>query len=73
LAVLRKIARHAATKNFLAPLLQTRLSGDDYSGLLANHIAKGRELSRAVIARFGHIEDPALSAADPPPRAVIGG
>ena len=49
------------------------LSGDDCSGSLANHIAKGENVGRAAIAQlFGHIEGPALAVADPPAR-VVGG
>ena len=41
LAARRKIAHHDATKNFLGRFSNERLSGDDYSELLAKLIAKG--------------------------------
>jgi hypothetical protein len=41
LAARRKIAPHDATKNIPGRFPGERWSGDDYSGSLANHIAKG--------------------------------
>jgi hypothetical protein len=53
LAARRKIAHHDATKKFhRAASLNERLSGDDYSGSLANHIATGENAVVRAYQRF---------------------
>ncbi len=47
-----------------------RLSGDGYSGSLANRIATGENASIGQL--FGQIEGPALSVACPPAKVVAG-
>jgi hypothetical protein len=72
LAARRKIAHHDATKNFhWAASLNERLSGDDHSGSLANHIATGENpvmLSLPALAT----SRVRLALADPSAR-VVGG
>jgi hypothetical protein len=48
------------------------LSGDGYSGSLANRIAKGGNAVVWPLLNFGQIEGSALSVADPRARVVVG-